>query len=120
MNSSRAILTILLAVLFFFTSLSAYACLAPINGDGSSIILGTDCPRPSEEVPQPFCDTFKIVLVHKTPEVNPTIASDIMPTWDKPSLLWGLKVASMYHRATAFGSYAPSPDILLLISVLRI
>lgn len=119
MNSSRAILATLMAVLLFLTSLSAYACLVPINGDASSI-LGLDCPRPSEEVAQPFCDTFKIVVVHKTPEVNPTIASDIMPTWDNPSLLWGLKVASMYHRATAFGSYAPSPDILLLTSVLRI
>lgn len=120
MNStSRAILATLLAVLFFFTSLSAYACLVPINGDGSSI-LGLDCPRPSEEVAQPFCDTFKIVVVHKTPEVNPTTASDIMPTCGTPSLIWDLKVASVYHRATAFGSYAPSPDILLLISVLRI
>ena len=119
MNSSRAILTILLAVLFFFTSLSAYACLAPINGDGSSI-LGMDCPRPSEEVPQPFCDTFKTVVVHKTPEVNPTTAGDFMAACGDPSLIWGLKVASVYHRATAFGSYAPSPDILLLISVLRI
>lgn len=119
MNSSRAILIILFAVLFFFTSLSAYACLGPINGNASSL-LEIDCPRPSEAVPQPFCDTFKTVVVHKTPEVNPTTASDVMPTCGDPSLLWCLKAASVYHRATAFGSYPSSPDILLLISVLRI
>jgi len=119
MNSCRAILTTLLAVLFFFTSLGAYACLGSVNANESSL-QGIDCPRPSEAVPQPFCDTFKTVVVHKTPEVNPTPASDIMPTCGNPSFLWGLQVASVYHRATAFGSYASSPDILLLISVLRI
>lgn len=119
MNSSRAILTTLLAVLFFFTSLSAYACLGPINGNESSL-LGIDCPRPNEAVPQPFCDTFKTVVVHKTPDINPTPVSDFIETCGAPALLWGLKITSVYHRATAFGSYAPSPDILLLISVLRI
>jgi hypothetical protein len=119
MNSSRAILATLLAVLFFLTSLSAYGCLVPINGDKSSL-LGIDCLRPSEEVPQPFCDTFKIAVVHKTSEVSPTTASDFLPTCGDPSLMWCLKVVSAYHRSTAFGSYAPSPDILLLISVLRI
>lgn len=119
MNSSRAILATLMAALLFFTGLSAYACLVPINGDVPSF-LGIDCPRPSEEVAQPFCDTFKIVVVHKTPEIDPTTASDIIPTCDDHSLIWRVKVASVHHRVTAIDSYAPFPDLLLLISVLRI
>lgn len=119
MNSSRAILATLIAVLLFLTSLSAYACLVPLNGDVSSA-LGMDCPRPSEDPAQPFCDTFKIVVVHKTPEINPTTASNILGACGDASLLWVLKVASVYQRTTAIDSYAPFPNILLLISVLRI
>ncbi|GJL51884.1 MAG: hypothetical protein NPIRA01_31110 [Nitrospirales bacterium] len=119
MKNKRAFLATLMAVVLFFTGLSAYACLVPINDDVSSI-LGLDCPRPSEDVAQPFCDTFKMGVVHKTPEVTPTTASDIMPTCEDSSLVCGLKVASVHHGATPFGAYAPSPDILLLISVLRI
>jgi len=119
MSVSRSALASLLTILLFLFSFNAFACLVPIYG-GAHAMEGSNCSQPGEESAKQFCDHFKKLAVQTTQEVNPVVVQDCTPAWEMTPPVVAFGKTDNLFALTTVSIHSPPPDILILISVLRI
>ena len=115
-NSIRRFLaaTLLLALLVLTTN--AYACVIPLYGWGSAAMQACGTPQvPARD----FCEPFKSLGFHAAPPKLPPLALHHQPVRVYDSLAWNSLPPALAAPAIAPLEQAP-PDLLILISVLRI
>ena len=116
---SHSILACAFVVLFFAVSFNAYACLLPVNG-ATAGAMGNGCSTPDEQPVSQFCDAFKTLGVQSADKLHLTSDSQTICAQDTASLaLLGIHT-SPSSRLSDHPTVAPSQDLLLKISVLRI
>ena len=107
-----SVLVLALVVLFFASSLNAYACFLPMNGTA-----GMGCSTSDE---QQYCDTFKTLGLESADKFPLHSDCQAIRSEDTVSLPLLLNLISHRNLLSDHLTVALSKDLLLQISVLRI
>ena len=107
-----SVLVLALVVLFFASSLNAYACFLPMNGTA-----GMGCSTSDE---QQYCDAFKTVALESADKTTLQKDCQTIRSEDTVSLPLLLNLISHRNLLSDHLTVALSKDLLLQISVLRI
>lgn len=106
--------TLLLALLVLTTN--AYACVIPLYGWGSAAMQACGTPQvPARD----FCEPFKSLGFHAAPPKLPPLVLHHQPVVACDLIVWNSGPSALVSPAIAPVEHAP-PDLLILISVLRI
>ena len=118
-HRSPSVLVSTLVVLFFALSFNAYACLLPVNGV-TLAAMGNGCSTPDEQPVSQFCDSFKTIGVQSADKLQLNSDYQTICSQDTASLALLVILTSPSSRLSDHPIVAPSQDLLLKISVLRI
>lgn len=114
-HSIRRVLPTLLVLVLLVLTTNAYACVIPLYGWGSAAMQACGESQASE---RDFCDPFKSLGFHAATPKLPPLALHVQPiAYDRLAWITGPAVPAVSVGASF--EHAP-PDLLLLISVLRI
>ena len=118
-HRSPSVLACTLVVLFFALSFNAFACLLPVNGV-TAAAMGNGCSTPDEQPVSQYCDAFKTLGVQSADKLHVNSDSQTICSEDTASLALLVIHTSHSSRLSDHSIVAPSQDLLLKISVLRI
>lgn len=115
----RPSLASFLIVLFFAVSFNAYSCLVPVNG---APVAGMEngCSTQDEQPVSQYCDAFKTISVQSASKFPLNIDYQARCQADTASLAHLAILTSYSSRLSDHPIIAPSQDLFLKISVLRI
>jgi hypothetical protein len=115
-NSSHRLLPTLLVLVLLLLTTNAYACLIPLYDWGSAAMQA--CGEPQAPA-RDFCEPFKSLGFHAAPPKLPPLElhSHLFALPDV--VVWNPSLAAPVASVVASFDHVP-PDLLLLISVLRI
>jgi hypothetical protein len=111
----RFLTTVLVLVLLVLTT-NAYACLIPLYGWGSAAMQACGAPQVPD---RDFCEPFRSLGFHAAPPKLPPLVLHHQPVFEFNLVAWNAGPAVPATPAIAPVDHAP-PDLLILISVLRI
>jgi hypothetical protein len=114
-----SVLACTLVVLFFALSFNAYACLLPVTGVTAGA-MDIGCSTPDEQPVYQYCDAYKTLGVQSADKLHLTSDCQTICSEDTASLALLDMHTSPSSRLSDHPTVAPSQDLLLKISVLRI
>jgi hypothetical protein len=115
-NSIRRLLTTILVLVLLVLTTNAYACVIPLYGWGSAAMQACGTPQaPARD----FCEPFRSLGFHAAPPKLPPLVLHHQPVVVFDLIAWISRPVASSASVVAPVEHAP-PDLLILISVLRI